>query len=89
MPGKIRQFVIERRCAMAKSRSSSSSGIGFFGAMFLLFLGLKLCGVIQWSWWLVTIPLWGGLALIVIVAIVMVIVMVIVVSVMRLLKGGG
>ncbi len=27
--------------------------------LFLLFLGLKLCGVITWSWWWVTAPLWG------------------------------
>ena len=33
------------------------------GALFLLFLGLKLGGVIDWSWWWVTAPLWGGLAL--------------------------
>jgi hypothetical protein len=28
--------------------------------MFLIFMTLKLCGVIAWSWWLVTAPLWGG-----------------------------
>lgn len=26
--------------------------------LFLLFLGLKLAGAIDWSWWLVTLPLW-------------------------------
>lgn len=31
----------------------------FWTAMFLVFLTLKLCGVLQWSWWWVTIPLWG------------------------------
>lgn len=29
-----------------------------------MFLVLKLCGVIGWSWWWVTAPLWGGLALV-------------------------
>lgn len=43
--------------------SSSSSGIGLFGMMFILFLGLKLCSVIAWSWWWVTAPLWGPLIL--------------------------
>ena len=38
--------------------------IGFMGALALLFITLKLLGVIAWSWWLVTLPLWGGLALI-------------------------
>ena len=27
-------------------------------ALFVLFLALKLCGVIAWSWWWVTAPLW-------------------------------
>ena len=29
----------------------------------LLFIGLKLGGVIAWSWWLVTLPLWFGWAM--------------------------
>ena len=39
--------------------------IGFMGALTLLLIALALLlGVIAWSWWLVTLPLWGGLALI-------------------------
>lgn len=34
----------------------------FLPALGLLFIGLKLTGYITWSWWLVTLPLWGGLA---------------------------
>jgi len=30
---------------------------------FLTFLILKLTHVIHWSWWIITIPLWGGFAL--------------------------
>lgn len=34
-----------------------------FGAiLFCIFLVLKLCGVIAWSWWWVTCPLWAGIA---------------------------
>lgn len=40
--------------------------MGFFGVLGLIFIVLKLLGVITWSWWLVTIPLWGGAALILI-----------------------
>lgn len=40
--------------------SSSGGGIGLFGATFLIFLVLKLIGVIDWSWWWVTSPLWIG-----------------------------
>ncbi len=44
---------------MAEKSSSSSSGIGFFGLLGILFIGLKLAGVLHWSWWWVTAPLWG------------------------------
>ena len=40
--------------------SSSSSGIGVFGLLGVLFVGLKLTGNITWSWWWVTAPFWGG-----------------------------
>ena len=29
--------------------------------LFLVFLVLRLTGTIDWSWWLVTLPLWGPL----------------------------
>lgn len=29
----------------------------------IVFVALKLCGVISWSWWWVTCPLWGALAI--------------------------
>lgn len=45
------------------SSNRSSGGIGFAGALFLVFLVLKLTHVIDWSWWWITAPLWGGLAL--------------------------
>lgn len=35
----------------------------FFTLLGLIFITLKLCGVITWSWWWVTAPLWGGFAL--------------------------
>lgn len=44
---------------------TTSSGIGFFGLLAILFIGLKLGGVINWSWWWVTAPLWGGIAFVV------------------------
>lgn len=48
---------------MAKDVSSYSGGVGLGGLMFLLFLGLKLGHVIDWSWWWVTAPLWIPIAL--------------------------
>lgn len=35
----------------------------FFTVLFFVFLILKLTNVITWSWWWVTAPLWGGIAL--------------------------
>ena len=52
---------------MADTKSTSSGGIGFGGLLFILFLALKLTGVISWSWWWVTAPLWGGAALFLVV----------------------
>jgi len=49
---------------MSKNSSSSSSGIGIFGLLGVAFVILKLCKVIDWSWWYVTMPFWGGLALV-------------------------
>lgn len=43
--------------------SKASGGVGFFGLLFLILLTLKLLGKIEWSWWWVTAPLWGGIAL--------------------------
>lgn len=44
----------------SSSSSSSSSGIGFFGLLGIVFIVLKLTHYIDWSWWLVLLPLYGG-----------------------------
>lgn len=49
---------------MRSTNSSSSGGIGFGGALFLLFLGLRLAGVIDWPWVWVFAPIWIPLALV-------------------------
>ena len=41
----------------------TTSGIGFGGILFIVFLILKLTNVIAWSWWWVTAPLWITIAL--------------------------
>jgi len=43
------------------SKTSHSGGIGFFGLLTVLFIGLKLTNVISWSWLWVLAPLWGPL----------------------------
>ena len=59
---------------MSSSSSRSSGGISFTGALTILFIGLKLSHVINWSWWWVLSPIWISFlivcAIILIVAIV-------------------
>ena len=38
--------------------------LGFFGVLTVIFVVLKLVGTITWSWWLVLLPVYGGLALV-------------------------
>lgn len=57
---------------MSASSNSSSGGIGVFGLLGVLFVGLKLTGYIDWSWWLVTLPFWGGFILIIIALLIIV-----------------
>ena len=40
--------------------------IGFCGALGLLFIGLKLTNYIDWSWWLVLLPFYLGIAILLI-----------------------
>ncbi|MEE2040138.1 hypothetical protein Q8791_23245 [Nocardiopsis sp. CT-R113] len=45
---------------MSSSGSGPSDIAGFLGLLGLLLIALKLTGVIDWSWWWVTAPLWVG-----------------------------
>lgn len=51
-------FRKERRVSESKS-VQASGGIGFFGLLAIVFITLKLCHVINWSWWWVLAPIWG------------------------------
>ena len=48
---------------MAATVKVKTEGVSLLGLVFIVFLVLKLCGVIGWSWWWVTCPLWGPLAI--------------------------
>lgn len=50
--------------------NKTSGGIGFFGLLTLLFIGLKLCGVIAWSWWWVLAPTWIPVALVLVICLI-------------------
>lgn len=40
--------------------------ITFMQGLCLIFVVLKLCNVIDWSWWWVTCPIWGLLSVIIV-----------------------
>lgn len=52
------------------SSSSSSGGVGVLGLLGVAFIVLKLAHVINWSWWWVLAPFWGGLVLFVVILLV-------------------
>lgn len=52
---------------MSDNSSSSSSGVGVLGLLGVAFVVLKLTGVIDWSWWWVTAPFWGGFVLVLVI----------------------
>lgn len=56
---------------MEQHNHAASGGIGFLGALTLIFIVLKLCGVISWSWWLVLMPLWIELGIVLILFVIM------------------
>lgn len=47
------------------NNSNTNSGVGVLGLLGVAFVVLKLLGVINWSWWWVTLPFWGVGALLV------------------------
>ena len=53
----------EKQKQTKMSKTKSSSGIGFTGMLTILFIGLKLTNVIDWSWWWVLSPPLIGLVL--------------------------
>lgn len=50
-----------------KIKVELDTGTLFLELMFLMFLGLKIAGLINWSWWWVFAPVWVPLLLVVVV----------------------
>ena len=56
---------------MSKSNGKVTvTGPGLPTLMFLVFLVLKLIGVINWSWWWVTSPLWIALSIVFVICVI-------------------
>ncbi|HEY5038531.1 MAG TPA: hypothetical protein VIJ93_05605 [bacterium] len=52
------------------SESDSHGGIGFVGLLQVLFIGLKLTGFIDWTWFWVLSPIWISVIIIVLLALI-------------------
>lgn len=59
---------------MSKENISASGGISFFGLLAIVFIVLRLCKVITWSWWWVLAPIWMPIVVAIIVFIVFVVI---------------
>lgn len=57
---KQRKRLLARKC---RGEASSSGGIGLLGVLGVVFVTLKLCGLIHWSWWWVLLPFYGPVSL--------------------------
>jgi len=66
----------------------SSGGVGFFGLLQLMLIGLKLTGYIDWSWWWVLAPALCCVAL-VIAVICVVLLGLLFVFLLHIITGGG
>lgn len=48
---------------MSETRNSSSTGTAICLVALSVLVALKLTGAIDWSWWVVTSPLWGPIVI--------------------------
>lgn len=61
------------------NEKGSSTGIGFFGLLTIVFIVLKLTHVINWSWWWVLSPIW--------ISSIVAIILVVLIILIKLFKG--
>ena len=54
----------------SQSSNGQAGGISIVGILGVAFVVLKLCEVIDWSWWWVTAPFWGPIGLLLAVVVV-------------------
>ena len=52
------------------NNNTSYTGLSFLDVLLVVFIALKIAKVISWSWWLVLLPLWIQIGLVIIIIIV-------------------
>lgn len=55
---------------MNNNNNTSYAGLSFLDVLLVVFIALKIAKVIDWSWWLVLLPLWIQIGLVLIIIIV-------------------
>lgn len=55
---------------MSEDKGNSYYGITFWGLLQVMFIGLKLAGVIDWPWWQVFLPIIIECAVVIVVFVV-------------------
>ena len=55
---------------MNNNNNTSYAGLSFLDVLLVVFIALKIAKVINWSWWLVFLPLWIQIGLVIIMMIV-------------------
>ena len=56
---------------MKDKSNNKSTGLTFTSALQILFIALKLIGVIKWSWFWVLSPIWLNIIIVIILLVVM------------------
>lgn len=46
-----------------QNNNTTSGGLGLSSVLTVVFVVLKLCGLIDWSWWWVLSPIWISIGL--------------------------
>lgn len=54
---------------MSRNSGSGRTGLGLADVLLVVFIVLKFCGLISWSWFWVLSPLWISVILVIIVLI--------------------
>ena len=58
---------------MSNNKGTKEGGVGFLGLLQLVFIVLKLVGVIEWSWLWVLTPIWLPTLIVIIMVVIVII----------------
>lgn len=57
-----------------KTSKAAKGGVNFLELLLLLFIGLKLAKIINWSWWWVFSPVWIPASLVIIMIVIIIVI---------------